>query len=182
MTSSSAPTRSTVEDLYRRHAGEIHGYLYRRAGGAGADLLGEVFVVALQRMADLPEPDLRRAWLFGVARRLLMAADRKSSQRRRAENESSRFGDHADGPSTVSPSDRVQAVREALDSLREPDRELIRLTEWERLSIIEAASTLGLRAGTARVRLHRARRTLAAHPSLQGFAVPTAPPPPRAAT
>ena len=55
---------------------------------------------------------------------------------------------------------------EALASLRETDRELIRLTEWERLSITEAAVVLGLRPGTARVRLHRARKTLAAHPAL----------------
>jgi DNA-directed RNA polymerase specialized sigma24 family protein len=70
-----------VEELYRRNAGELRGYLHRRAGQAGSDLLGEVFVVALQRLDDLPEPDLRRAWLFGTARRLLLAAERNTWQR-----------------------------------------------------------------------------------------------------
>lgn len=167
-----AASRADVEELYRRHAGEIRGYLYRRAGQAGADLLGEVFVVALQRVDDLPEPDVRRAWLFGTARRLLLAADRSDRQRHQAEIERARFGepplDAADGGR----SDRARAVRAALASLREPDRELIRLTEWERLPITEAAAVLGLRPGTARVRLHRARRTLAAHPALQGLLEP----------
>lgn len=159
-------SRADVEELYRRHATEIRGYLYRRAGQAGADLLGEVFVVALQRVDDLPEPDVRRAWLFGTARRVLLAAERSDRQRRQAEVERARFGEPVPDDPGVGPSDQGAVVRAALASLREPDRELIRLTEWERLSITAAAVVLGLRPGTARVRLHRARRTLAAHPAL----------------
>jgi RNA polymerase sigma-70 factor (ECF subfamily) len=159
--------RADVEELYRRHAAELHGYLYRRAGQAGADLLGEVFVVALQRADDLPEPEVRRAWLYGVARRLLLVADRTERRRHHAETERARLHEPT-ATDDVDRSDRAQAVRDALDSLREPDRELIRLTEWEQLPISEAAVVLGLRAGTARVRLHRARRALAAHPALQG--------------
>lgn len=162
-----AVTSSTIEELYRSHAGELHGYLYRRAGETGADLLGEVFVIALRRMADLPEPSLRRAWLFGTARRLLLAAERKTSQRRQAEDERAKLHDPSPIPPSTDRSVRVRAVREALASLREPDRELIRLTEWEQLSIIEAAAVLDLRPGTARVRLHRARQRLASHPALR---------------
>jgi RNA polymerase sigma factor (sigma-70 family) len=171
-------SRYDVEELYRRHAGELHGYLYRRAGQAGADLLGEVFVVVLQRLGDLPEPDLRRAWLFSTARRLLLAAERNSRKRRHAENERARFLAPTAGNLAVDRSDRDRAVHDALASLREQDRELIRLTEWERLGIPEAAMVLGVRPGTARVRLHRARRALATHPVLQGLLeAPTNPDP-----
>lgn len=156
-------TRADVEELYRLHAAELRGYLHRRAGQAGADLLGEVFVVALQRIDDLPPPDVRRAWLFGTARRLLLAAHREARHRHDAETEHARVHEPSADPEDFG---RASAVRAALDDLREPDRELIRLTEWERLSITEAAVVLGLRPGTARVRLHRARRTLAAHPAL----------------
>lgn len=162
-------TRADVEELYRLHAAELRGYLYRRAGQSGADLLGEVFVVALQRVDDLPEPDVRRAWLFGTARRLLLAAHREARHRYDAETERARVHESSAGPEDAG---RARAVREALASLREPDRELIRLTEWERLSIAEAAVVLGLRPGTARVRLHRARRALAAHSALQGLLEP----------
>ena len=164
-----AASRNDVEELYRRHAGELHGYLYRRAGQAGADLLGDVFVVVLQRLGDLPEPDLRRAWLFSTARRLLMAAERNTRKRRHAEDERARVYDPTAANPGVERSDRDRAVREALASLREHDRELIRLTDWERLGITEAAIVLGLRPGTARVRLHRARRALATNPALQGL-------------
>lgn len=173
-----AVTRTDVEELYRRHAGELHGYLHRRAGQAGADLLGEVFVVALERLGELPEPELRRAWLFGTARRLLLAAERNTRRRQHAEYERARLHDPAAETSDADRSDRVRAVRDALASLREPDRELIRLTEWERLQITEAALVLGVRPGTARVRLHRARRALAAHPLLQGLLEPPTDPEP----
>ena len=142
------PTRSDVEELYRRHAGELRGYLYRRAGESGADLLGDVFVVALQRVTDLPAPDLRRAWLFGTARRLLLSTERKTVQRQSAEAELARFGDRLQDVPREPDTDRVREVREALVSLSEPDRELIRLTEWEQLPITEAAAVLGLRSGT----------------------------------
>lgn len=165
-------SRCDVEALYRRHAGELRGYLYRRAGETGADLLGDVFVVALKRVDELPAPDLRRAWLFGVARRLLLAADREAIQRQRAESERAKLDNPVTEAAQFDPSVRVRAVRQALASLKEPDRELIRLTEWEQLTIIEAAAVLGIRSGTARVRLHRARRSLLAHPAFQGLFEP----------
>lgn len=160
------PSHDDIESLYRLHGVELRGYLYRRAGPAGADLLGEVFVVALRRRAELPDPDRRRAWLFGVARRLLLAAERDARRRRQAELERADVDGADPGAVPEERTDRVTAVRLALSSLGEPDRELIRLTEWERLGIDEAAAVLGLRPGTARVRLHRARRRLAQHPAL----------------
>lgn len=165
-------TRLDVEELYRLHAGELRGYLHRRAGHSGADLLAEVFVVALRRLGDLPEPDLRRAWLFRTARLLLLAAERDTRQRHHAEDQRARLHEREGAAPGHDRPARVRAVREALASLPEVDRELIRLTEWERLQISEAAVVLGLRPGTARVRLHRARRALAAHPSLRGLLDP----------
>jgi RNA polymerase sigma-70 factor (ECF subfamily) len=165
-------SRAEVEELYRRHAGELHGYLYRRAGQAGADLLADVFVVALQRIDDLPEPAMRRAWLYGTARRLLLARSRESRKRQAAEHELLHLSP-GNADSGEVPSARTRAVRTALASLREKDRELIRLTEWEQLSIAEAALVLDLKSGTARVRLHRARRSLATHPAVAGLFDPT---------
>jgi RNA polymerase sigma-70 factor (ECF subfamily) len=58
-------------------------------------------------------------------------------------------------------------VLRALDSLSDLDRELVTLTTWEGLTPAEAARVVGLTAGTARVRLHRARARLARHPRLR---------------
>ena len=162
-------TRSDVEELYLRHATELRRYLHRRGGSRAEDLVGDVFVIALQRLDALPSPAMRRAWLFGTARRLLLASQRASRRRHEAEHEHARFDDGGVASSNEGHADQHGAVREALDSLSESDRELIRLTEWEQLSTVEAGLVLGLRPGTARVRLHRARRRLADHPSLRSL-------------
>jgi RNA polymerase sigma-70 factor (ECF subfamily) len=162
-------TKADVAELYELHAGELHGYLYRRAGQAGADLLGEVFVIALQRLADLPEPPLRRAWLFGTARRLLLAQHRTIARRARAEDERARLVEPTYEVAARDTAARDRIVHEALASLTETDRELIRLTEWEQLQVAEAAVVLGMRPGTARMRLPRARRALATNEALRAW-------------
>ena len=62
-----------------------------------------------------------------------------------------------------------EAVRDALASLSAVDRELVTLTTWESMTPAEAARVVGITAGTARVRLHRARARLARHPRLQAL-------------
>ncbi|MEZ0581219.1 RNA polymerase sigma factor [Nocardioides sp. MH1] len=153
------------EQLYRATAGEVHGYLRRRVGDDAADLLSEVYVVAWRRRGDLPGEDLRRAWLYGVARRLLLSHHRGVARTAEAERSVAPpvddDGERAEG--------RAAIVREALAALSESDRELIQLTEWEGLSASEAALTIGIKPGTARVRLHRARGRLAADPRLRAL-------------
>lgn len=96
---------------------------------------------------------------------MILANARKQSQTRGAELELSYLGDLASG----NVPERDTAVRRMVEMLPDPDRELIMLTVWERLSVAEAALTLGIRPGTARVRLHRARQRLAADPAIQAL-------------
>jgi RNA polymerase sigma-70 factor (ECF subfamily) len=53
-------------------------------------------------------------------------------------------------------------LRTALANLAEPDQEVLRLVGWEELTVAEAATVLGCTRTAAAVRLHRARRRLAA--------------------
>ena len=63
----------------------------------------------------------------------------------------------------------VGVVAAAMDRLPPGDREVLRLVEWECLTPAELATALGVRPGTARVRLHRARRALAADPEVRAL-------------
>lgn len=56
--------------------------------------------------------------------------------------------------------DRSRALARALGRLRPVDAQLVALTADGRLTIADAGAALGLTAGAARVRLHRARRRL----------------------
>jgi RNA polymerase sigma-70 factor (ECF subfamily) len=142
-------------------------YLTRRAPSEdAADLLAEVYLVAWRKRADLPAGEERRLWLFGVARRLLAEHHRHSLRRADAQDEA---GDvHAPDPHDGDDR-RGESVRRALASLSDVDRELITLTTWEGLSPADAGRVVGITAGTARVRLHRARARLARHPRLQAL-------------
>jgi RNA polymerase sigma-70 factor, ECF subfamily len=154
-------TRNEFEQLYRAHAPEILGYLRRRGTGQDAeDILAETFLVAWRRQRHLPSPDQRRAWLFGTARKLLLAQQRSAPPRPVAELEPRPLQINDSDPTTD------QLVRTILAELPETDRELLTMTAWEHLTVAEAGRVLGLNATAARVRLHRARHRLAADPRL----------------
>ena len=155
-----------VEALFPDTRAPLLAYLTRRAQlDDAADLLAEVYLIAWRRRADLPPGDERRLWLYGVARRLLAEHHRHSLRRVDAQEEA---GD-AFTPDSQNGDDRGEAVRRALESLSDVDRELITLTTWEGLSPADAGRVVGITAGTARVRLHRARARLARHPRVQAL-------------
>lgn len=60
-------------------------------------------------------------------------------------------------------------IHAALKRLSVAEREVLQLVEWERLTPTELAVALGVRPGTARVRLHRARQALARDPGLRAL-------------
>ncbi|MGY1747118.1 RNA polymerase sigma factor [Blastococcus sp. SYSU D00695] len=159
------------EALFRDTRAPLLDYLTRRAAPHdAADLLAEVYLIAWRRHADLPPGDERRLWLFGVARRLLAEHHRFAWKRANAEGQVP----DADAPERLVQDGgqrdaRGEAVRCALESLSDLDRELVTLTTWEDLSTAEAARVVGIAAGTARVRLHRARARLARHPRLRAL-------------
>lgn len=162
-----ALSRDDFEALYRTHAPEILGYLRRRGAGEDAqDLLADTFLTAWRRREDLPEATLRRAWLFGTARRLLMALHRGTQAAALAAATHARLTADAASPSGDS---ATEVVRGALADLSEVDRDLLTMTVWERLPVVDAGAALGLSPSAARVRLHRVRRRLAADPRLSGL-------------
>lgn len=161
-------TADEFEDLYRATAPEVLGYLRRRAGSEATDLMSEVYIIAWRRRDDMPAEILRRAWLFGTARRLLLADHRRADREAQTAQSLSVSVAAGSGPPSVDDS-RSTTVHAALGRLSELDRDLVTLTEWEGMTPGEAAMVTGIRPGTARVRLHRARQTLAADPYMRGL-------------
>lgn len=145
--------------IYARHATPVHAYLTRRAGtGVADDLLGEVFVTAVEaRLRFRPhESGSALPWLYGIAANVL-----RSHRRRRAGHVAAVGVDAVDWDAV---DDRLDAaarraeLRAALTSLTDAERELLLLVAWEELSPSEAAEVLGITPEAARTRLHRARR------------------------
>ena len=141
--------------LFAAHYPDLLRFAVRRVGSdAAPDVVADVFLVAWRRRTELPS-DAPRLWLFGVATKVVanhLRAERRLTRLR------SRLADEPSMPADSS-DDRVLA---ALARLRPAEQEVRRLTEWEQLSADEAAAVLGCSPGAFRVRLHRARRRLAA--------------------
>lgn len=159
---------AAFEAFYRRHVEAITRFLARRVDDPHtvADLVAEVFVAVLDS-AHTYRAGLgsETAWLYGVARNTL------SAERRRVFKES-RLAVRLSGRRLLD-SDDVARMEERIDAegearraltaigeLPEGQRALLELVVVDQLSVAEAAAALGIRLGTARVRLHRARKVL----------------------
>jgi RNA polymerase sigma-70 factor, ECF subfamily len=156
--------REHFEALYAEHASAVLAYARRRTSPGNADdVLAEVFLTAWRRMDDIPGSP--RAWLLGVARRVL------ANQRRGQGRQSALQVRLAERSSTFGPGEDLvdERVLQALERVSEKDREVLLLLAWEGLSNQDAARVLGVRAGTLAVRLHRARAHFAAALAASGF-------------
>lgn len=160
---------TAFEELVRRHSVPVHGYLQRRSSVQVADdLLAETWLQAFAARGSYdPGRGPVRAWVFGVARHVLSTAQRQHKQ---AQQEASHSGTAADPAldwnavdARLDAAAAAPALRSGLARLTGPDRELVLLVVWEQLSPTEAAAVLGIPPGTARSRLHRARRQLRHH-------------------
>jgi RNA polymerase sigma-70 factor (ECF subfamily) len=155
MSDTRAQPRDRFEQLFADHYEVLLAYALRRATrDVAEDVVADAFVVVWRRLDDVP--DDARPWLFGVARRVL--ADQRRGERRRAALRARLAQQPGDAPVT----NGSTGLLAALARLPESDRELLLLVAWDGLAPVEAARALGLPRIALRVRLHRARKRLAA--------------------
>ena len=154
--------------LYDRYAAGLYRYAYRRVGGEHAeDVVAETFAVAFRRRHtyDRSREDAR-PWLYGIATREMSRGRRAEEARLRAWARSD-VG-RPEEPLADQVADRVSAhaarpeLAEALRRLSPGDRDVLLLAAWGDITQEQIAQTLGIRPGTARSRLHRARRQVRA--------------------
>ncbi|MCU7724393.1 RNA polymerase sigma factor [Actinoplanes sp. KI2] len=154
--------------IFDRHYRNIYAYVARRLGpDLAEDVASETFLTAFDRRHgyDLDRGDAR-PWLFGIASNLVARHVRAESRRYRAlarasGQESGAADGHADAVAGRLDAAAVRGrLAEALRLLPEPVRAVLLLVAWAGLSQQEAAEALGIPAGTARSRLHRARQEM----------------------
>jgi RNA polymerase sigma-70 factor (ECF subfamily) len=157
------------EALYDAHYASVLGYSRRRTRNEqeADDVLAETFLVAWRRLDEIPAQSL--VWLLAVARRVL--ANQRRSERRRIALTDSLAHDRSRHESVAEAGKHgaADAVRAALAQLRERDREILMLVEWDGLDRHEIARLLRCSRASIDVRLHRARRRMAALLAAAGY-------------
>jgi RNA polymerase sigma factor (sigma-70 family) len=169
------------EAFYRAHVEDVQRFVVRRVADPhlAADLTAEIFLAAIDAAPSYqPGRGAPVAWLFGIARNVVSAEHRRAGRARRAQAE-------VDGRRLLEPDDvarmqdridaasRARELHAALAELPDGERAVFELVALDDLTPAEAAAVLGIRAVTARVRLHRARGALrqlfddAPHPLIQ---------------
>lgn len=138
MSEDSAPAQISGRDvpferLYVAHHRAVLAYCARRVSRWDAwDAAAEVFVVAWRRIDDVPAADDARAWLIGVAFRVLANQRRSAGRRARLLERASR--DRAWAPMPDEQLLRNEEDREVIDAvsrLSRTDQEIILLNLWE---------------------------------------------------
>jgi RNA polymerase sigma factor (sigma-70 family) len=155
-------------EIFDRYYAEIHGYVARRLGpGLADDVAAETFLIAFDRRDryDVAHP-FARPWLYGIASNLVSRHRRAEVRRYKA---LARIGvDAATDGHVDQVEGRVDAesarglLAAALAAIPAKDRDVLLLVAWAGLSGEEAGRSLGVPAGTARSRLHRARKKVRA--------------------
>lgn len=153
--------------FYSEHLEDLQRFVARRVGDRerAADLTAEIFLAAIDSAHRYEPRGTPKSWLYGIAR-VLVADDRRRQGRERAGAERLRGSALLDEEEAARIDARIDAsaqsrrLYEAMDRLPEAERALLELVAIDELTVAEAAAAVGVRAGTARVRLYRARRKL----------------------
>ena len=157
-----AERRHRFEAAYAAHHGPVLGYVLRRTASPddAADVLAETFLTAWRRLEDMPREPQARLWLYGVARRVL--ANHYRGERRRSALADRLRADLVAAYQPPEYTGELARLAAAFRALPGPERELLALSSWEGLDAGQIAVVLGCSRNAARIRLHRARKRLAA--------------------
>jgi RNA polymerase sigma factor (sigma-70 family) len=149
------------EELFDRYWPGLHAFCCSRAGSAGEDVAAETFRVAFDKRTryDLGYPDAR-AWLYGIATRLLQHHFRHGQRQAAAIERSARLPQRRERDGVASELEgRLLGpeVAAAIDGLTDEERDALLLWAWADLQYAEIARALDVPVGTVRSRLNRAR-------------------------
>lgn len=135
-------------------------YLRRLTGDddAAAEAVQDAWLRILRGMPRLRDAGKLRAWIFGIARRVVM--DRLREKYAEPARVSTDDVDLAAADDAIDLKEELALLQEELARLPVPEREVLVLFHLEELTLLEIAEVAGIPAGTVKSRLFRARRAL----------------------
>jgi RNA polymerase sigma factor (sigma-70 family) len=153
----------TIRVVYQTYGRLVYSVAYKVLGDVGLaeDATQQAFVQAWRAASTYDPTRALGAWLATIARRAAIDVYRRERRHRNVEDLDSAESVLVTMPPSVEQIYNVWEVRQALDSLPGPDRELIRLQHFRELTHAEIARQLEIPVGTVKSRSFRAHRRLA---------------------
>jgi len=147
--------------LYERHGRDVYRFALYLSGNAtiAEDIASETFL-RVWGARDRVELTTVKGYLFAIARNLFLKSQRAGRRHEPLPDglvDRERRADEA-----AETASELRAVLRALEALSEIDRSALLLRALEGLPYEDIAVALGVSEGAAKVRVHRARRQLAA--------------------
>ena len=143
--------RAAFGVLYQRFARAVHAVVLARAPYRdAADLVQDVFVIALERLRQLDDPAAFPGWILTIARTRSIDHVRRPVPAELA----------AEPAAAAVPSAEAQQVLDTIRALPDAYRETLIMRLVEGMSGPEIAERTGLAPGSVRVNLHRGMKLL----------------------
>jgi RNA polymerase sigma-70 factor (ECF subfamily) len=156
-----------LDDLYRRGAPRVRGFLTRLCGSSqlADDLTQDSFLRICQARGSFVAGSRALPWMLAIARNALRDHARREQVRRgyRAEalrGESGAASSYADAESATMARQTLGAVQRALMQLPPRQREAFVLLRFEGLGLAQAADVLGATPGAVKILAFRAYTAL----------------------
>lgn len=152
--------KAAFAELFRHFSPRLKSYLLRLGGtAAGAEELVQETMVAVWRKADRYDPLKSSAstWIFTIARNLRIDAYRREKHPEIEADDPVLSPDPVEAPdAAVGREQDAARLTEALSSLSEAERSLLRMSFYDDLSHSTIAGQLGLPLGTVKSRIRLA--------------------------
>jgi RNA polymerase sigma factor (sigma-70 family) len=165
-------------ELVQRHLDLVYGAAFRRTGGRAhlaEDVAQKVFCDLARKAAALAHHPSLTGWLHRSTRYAAVDAARAELRRQKLAQSFTAMPDDSSTPESLVDWERLRPViDDALDQLKERDREIVLLRFFNGLTFAEAGTRLGLSEDTARKRAERALDKLRTHLGRRGVTSTTA--------
>ena len=147
-------SRAAFEELFARYRKPLYGLFARRLNNPerAEDMAQETFLAVIRGASRYEPRSSVRTYLYGIALNLLAAERRKALTRT--------SGQSIPEPRTQGTPECVLWVRQAMEKLDAPEREILMLREYEQLSYFDIAELLRIPVNTVRSKLFRSRLAL----------------------
>ena len=161
---SAAGDQDAFTVLYRRRHVGVYRFTLQMTGSAAIaeEVTQEVFLILIREIERYdPARGSVAAWLFGVARNLVLRSLKRDRTYVAMDEETSDIAAETENPfGELSRTQTIEAVRQAVLSLPPVYREPVVLCDLEEMSYADAAQAMSVPIGTVRSRLNRGRALL----------------------